>query len=1100
MGDTPYILGLDIGSNSIGWAVLSDPIIPAENNLIDCGVRVFPAGTNNSKPGSETSKTGDRRAARGMRRQLERRSRRKTNLKNALARHGLLRSAKHAKKLHDQDPYEIRSRGLNQDITLEELGRALLHLNQKRGFKSNRRSEIDSDSKIVGKGIKEFEQNLAHCDCPDGEKCRTVGQYFHRHIPLNSDRRRNRKANDVSEKRFYFDRKMVRHEFDALWARQKLTHAAVLTDSAYNDIVSTIFWQRPFDKVEPHQIGRCSLEKSEPRARKGHRLAHRLRILSELQNIRLESRHPATGRTICSPLDLEQLAKLEAELSSRTELKLASIPKLLSLLDVEVNLARGEREKIGGNSTERTLVKAFGPQWDRKSEEERNAICEYLLEEEESDSLEQRAREVWGLDSAAVEILLRNPLTPQKHGSFSLKAIQKLLPLLEQGVELDKAIDQCYPDREKETEPYALLPFPPGTFFHSEHSKKQRSEQEEERVRAGAEKARANRLLLPDDFQPITNPVVKKALYETRRVVNQLIKKYGKPAKIRVELARETKGSMKQRNKYIDDLKNRRTEKQHLVREIKSILATHCNQHREPTGGDILKFRLYKECEGKSPYSGKDISLADLFTGAVHVDHIIPFSRSLDDSSTNKVLCFHDENAAKGDQTPYEWKHHNPQKYHEMLERVRRFKCSDARTLRQKLSRFEQEEVKPLDDFIVRKLTDTQYISRQVHQYLQCLYPQGRYAKKHVQIGRGQTTATLRHLWGLDGILWELNDIPYEEQSVEKNRDDHRHHAIDAIVIALTSASTLQQFSRRQELRHRNSDGAQRVYPTPWAQQSDFRNHVKEAVRNIVVSHASTRKVRGALHQETLYGKTDAPDTFAVYKPVVGLTKSQIQCIKDDRVRKLLFGVLAEAGIDWATASDRDVQMALKANQEKLRFPMRHGQIAPCPIRRVKIEVKASKPIAVQRSNGDDAYVTGGSNHHVELFQWWENGKLVRDIIAVTRYEAARRIRCGLPLVSGHHPSRPEAEFLMSLCNNDTVELRFRGGPPEICRLQKQSVTKGKKRNTPDLSFRILNTTATDNSKNSPGYRRVQNLDPSQFEATKLELNALGEIVARNVK
>lgn len=1101
MFQQPYVLGLDIGSNSIGWALLRKELNHSENNLITCGVRVFPAGTMGNGTTSETSKTAERRTARGMRRQLERRSRRKTKLKNALIRHGFLSSAAQVKSFSATDPYELRSRGLDQDLTPEEFARALLHLNQKRGFKSNRRTGQDSESKIVGKGIDAFKAQMAQCKCHDDDKCRTVGQYFHRHVPLNSDRRRNRKANEISEARFYFDRKMVRHEFDALWTRQKQTHPNLCTEAAYNDIaIDCIFFQRPFEKPGTDHVGRCSLEKTEPRARQGHRLVHRFRILNDLQNIRLETQDPVTGRTISSPLSTDQRRTLENQLASRDQLKLKDIPKILSAPHAEVNLTRGEREIIGGNSTEKTLLQAFASTWLEKSEDEKNEICHFLLEEEDHEVICRRAELDWGLDRTAIDTLLKHPLKPQKHGNLSLKAIKTLLPGIEQGERLDEAIEKCYPDRNEHDEPFDLLPFPPGTCFFSQHSKKGRSPEQDERVRAGAAKAAENRLLLGDDFLPITNPVVKKALFETRRVVNQLIRKYGKPAIIRVELARDTKGSIDQRNDRAKDNAERRKEKERLVKEIKSILATHCNQHREPTGTDILKFRLYQECEGKSAYSGKDISLSDLFSGAVHVDHIIPFSRSLDDSSTNKVLCFHDENAAKGNQTPYEWIGHNEQMYHEMLERVRRFRCSDKRTWRQKLSRFEQKELKPLDDFIARKLTDTQYISRQVHQYLQCLYPQGPHAKKHVQIGRGQTTSTLRHLWGLDGILWELNEIPYEEQSVEKNRTDHRHHAIDAIVIALTSPSTLKQFSTRQELRYRNGNGEKKPYPTPWAQQSEFREHIKEAVRNIIVSHASTRKIRGALHQETLYGKAEAPDTYTIYKPVLGLTKNQIDCIVDDRVRKLVLGVLTEAGVNWQTASERDVQMALKANQAKLRFPMRQGQTLPCPIRRVKLKIKASKPIAVQRSNGEDAYVTPGSNHHVEIFEWTEHGKIVRDIVSITRYEAARRVRCGLPVVSKQHPSRPEAEFLMSLCNNDVVELRYRGGPPEICRLQKQSVTEGKNRSTADLSFRIVSTTATDNTKNSPGWRRVRNLDPAQFDVVKIELSALGEIVARNVK
>src|SRR5262249_2108380 len=139
-----------------------------------------------------------------------------------------------------------------------------------------------------------------------------------------------------------------------------------------------------------------------------------------------------------------------------------------------------------------------------------------------------------------------------------------------------------------------------------------------------------------------------------------------------------------------------------------------------------------------------------------------------------------------------------------------------------------------LDDFIARQLNDTAYITRTVVAYLKHVCP--------TVIGtKGQLTARLRHDWGLDTIL-------NPEHKPEKSREDHRHHAVDAIVIALTNPSRLQQLAKTK----RHAADYERM-PEPW---SAFRDQVADVIAKMYVSHRVPRGIYGPLHEETIYGAT----------------------------------------------------------------------------------------------------------------------------------------------------------------------------------------------------------------------------------------------------
>ncbi|MCX7020654.1 MAG: type II CRISPR RNA-guided endonuclease Cas9 [bacterium] len=1032
-----WTLGLDIGSNSIGWMLLREPDNPETpvsagdsgeaaigeyvpdpvNPLAIGGVRVFPAGTADEKD-IEKSKCADRRTARGARRQHDRRGRRKRRLNHVLYAAGMIPADPAALQAPlSLDPYELRARGLDEQLTPHEFGRAIIHLNQRRGFKSNRKTDSGKDTGVVKENIKELNEQM------EAAGSRTLGEYLFRNVPLDSERRRDR----------YLHRDMIRHEFDLLWQKQRQFYAALLTDKYHDDIVETIFHQRPFDQGD-HRVGNCEFEPSEKRARRGHRLAQQFRILQEIANIRIIE--PGSDERSLTP---EENTRLAAELDAKREFKLEKLPTFLSINPhTHINFSNGKRDKLSGNTAEIALRKTFKKRWENFTEDQRNDICTQLLEDDD-ETLQKTAREQWALDEEAADTLLKTPI-PDKHGMVSLKAIQKMLHYLEQGHDLYEAKSLAgYDNPTAPQRVYDKLPLPPGAHF-----------------RPDVEKTMIEKGLLIPDAQEITNPVVRKALFEVRRVVNAIIHKYDKPAKIVVELARDTRGSIEQRNEQTCENHKRDKIRQQIGEELlKQGL-------QQVSRGDIIKYRLWKECREICPYSGQPISFEQLFIhGKVHVEHILPYSFTLDDSYLNKTLCFEDSNREKGNRSPYEAFHDQPERYQQMLDRVAKF-ASPERYL--KLRKFQQKELN-LGGCVDRQLNDTRYISRQVHEYLRLL-------GVPVQCTRGQVTAELRYCWGLNTIL-------SDDGSNEKNRTDHRHHAIDAAVIALTTERHLQLLARREQFRKQRE-----AFPEPWR---NFRRDIETAVSHINVSHAPTRRVRGQLHEETNYGPTPKPDTYVYRKHLNTLTFAMVGDIRDKAIRDLVIERLKEHGMDDWQDRKGPIPNSVFPKDKPLSLPNNNGG-PPTPVKKVRICINGSGFIPMKDPEGINyRYVKPGNNHHLVFFIREDNGRCIYEAFGVTLYEAARRCANKEPVICRKHPTCPDARFLMSLCKNDTVMLRNEQGIEHLYRVQKMSIINGRT----NISFRSHTASGL---KDDSTLFHLRTLSPPKFPPRKVTINLLGEI------
>ncbi len=941
-----YTLGIDLGSSSIGWAIINDHPSPNETNVL-AGVRVFPEGVDRDK-GREKSKSETRRAARGMRRQHERKSRRKSTLKQALIQAGIFAECWGA------DPYALRRRGLDEPLTPGEFGRALFHLNQHRGFKSNRKSESKKETGVVYEGIEHIARDM------EKDGARTLGEFL-----------ANRKATE-KVRNHYFLRDMVKREFNLLWDSQSRFHADRLTPELRQKMEHIIFFQRP---LRPANLGKCELEPDEERLARASWFAQRFRLLQDISNLRLLLPDGTEG-----PLSEEQRQALTQQLGAKRELKIEKVRSLLQLDErTQLNI-ESYRDKLQGNTVEVELRRLF-KDYDKRKEFYIEQVYEACVEQEEED-FEQKARIELELNEEQIQSLYKIIANqPKGYLHLSRKAILKLLPHMQNGCDFFKA---------KENAGY-LAPSDSGESLDI--------------------------LPLPDKSLP--NPIVRKALFELRRVVNAIIREYGKPSRIIIELARDTKGSAKERNETMLRNFERDRERQRIEAYLKE------QGIASPSRNDVLKYRLWKECaDQRCPFTGRTIGFDALFrTGEVQVEHILPYSRSLDDSQFNKTLCFASENQWKNNRTPWEAYHANPAQWEEIQARVQRMHIPPN-----KKRKFLQHEIN-LDECVTRQLNDTRYMSREARAYLQRLYPQN--SLDSVTTTRGVVTAELRRRWGLNSLLHEDED----EQRDRKNRKDHRHHAIDAAVIAMTTPSHLKNLARRSDFRQQG-----KPFPAPWA---TFRDEMQTVINRMLVSHRVTRRISGALHKDTAYGHRpgEKPQQFVYRKPLESLTPAMIGKIRDPLVQSVIRQRLEEFGGDIKKAFGNRDNPVLMPNKKGLRIPIHSVRISEIFTNMIPICDQSGKPYR---------YVEPDSNHHISIFEYKDKkGQFKRDAVITSMFEAAqiamengRRRKQGLPpreIIRKTHPEIPEARFLFSLSKNEMFLLDI-GDETVLCRIQKFDV------------------------------------------------------------
>jgi len=963
-GASANILGIDIGSNSIGWALVNSAEKSKPDKITAVGVRIFQAGLDDlESDGKGKSRNTDRREARSRRRQYERRSRRMANLARALQRNQLLPEGDidepHERHLFLEkidlefgSPYELRVRALDKKLTPHELGRALYHLAHRRGFLSNRKSPIKKD--------KEERGMLAKIDGLEKEikdtGARTLGEYFLR-VGSKEIRIRSR----------HTSRKMYEDEFEFIWNKQAEFYPRLLTDTLKKKIQKIIFCQRPLKSVKRF-IGDCELEKGRKRAPWGLLVSQRFRYLQKLNDLLIISNDNGHKRELSD----EERQTLGDSLELKGDLTFGKMRKLLGLRGIKFNLELGEEKRIPGNRTAAKLVKIFGiDEWRDFGDERRDLIVHDLRSISNPETMKKRGMEVWGLDEEKADDLANIKLE-EGYCSFSRQALENLLPLLENGTSLATAIKECYPEQSERKE--ALYDFLP--------------------------------MVESDDLPDLRNPIVERSLTELRKVVNAIIAEYGLPDKINVEFARELRQTAKQRGETSKRMSANRDSREKAAQEI--IDETDIET---PTRRDILKVQLAQECDWTCPYTGKKITIQSLLgdNPQFDIEHIIPFHRSLDDSYLNKTLCCAEENRkVKNNRTPYET-YAGSDGWDDIIACVKKFKGSAgyAKLRRFRMKPDEVEEA--LADFTSRQLNDTRWASKWAKRYLGLLYggtdSDGIDAsgKRRVNAVTGQVTAFFRNEWGLNAVL---GDGP------GKSRDDHRHHAVDALVVALMTAAEVKKLNdaagRAARAKKRKFEGVE----PPW---SGFAGEAVSLIRNIVPSHRLSKRVRGALHKETFYGRPRVDEKGKHYVhirlPLESLSRKNVDDIVDPVIRETVKNKLDKIGGEPKTA---------------FTDPKNH----PCihqpdgnktTIHRVRIRQNL-EPFHV--GSGDARrYVKNDAIHHMVIYETAgkKEGTVKWDAEVVSLFEACQRKKAKQPIIQRNLSDG--RKFIFSLARHEIIEL-----------------------------------------------------------------------------
>jgi len=1000
-----YRLALDLGSTSLGWCLFeTDDGEP--RRIRDIGVRIFSDGRDEQK---KEPLAVSRRKARGMRRNLDRRGLRRKQLIACLVRAGLMpEDEKERKELERLDPYELRAKALDEKLPPYHLGRALFHINQRRGFKSNRKADKkEKETGAMKKAIKDLAERMEQTGS------RTLGEYLYKlHKDKKPVRARPLKAQGgKSEYVLYPSREMYEAEIRTILEAQK-KHHPFLTPELCEEIEDIILFQRPLKPAEP---GNCVFENGEKRARKALPVFQKFRILQEVNNLEIE--RLSQDDPVLGPEERQKI--IEALLSGKKK-TFSQIRALLGLnRDVRFNLESDSRKELLGDETSAQLSdeKSFGPEWRNFPPERQEEIVNLLCQEPDPEKLARELMEKYGLDREKAEYTANEVSLPDGYCSVSKKAILNMLPWLERGNRYaDAARNAGYHHSDFRTgEVFDRLPYY-GEILQSNV--------------IGGSYDEADREFPEKFYGKVNNPSVHIALNQVRKLVNGILETYGKPDEIVIEMARDLK-------EPADDLKKEQAknkkENDRINKELEKLGVKQNYRNR-------MLFKLWedlaKEPEKRCcPFSGKQISVTDIFSGEFEEEHLLPFSRSFNNSRANKVLSHIAWNRKKGNRSPFEAFGHEPY-WNEILARVQNL----PKNKQWRFMKDAWEKMEGKDGVIARMLNDTRYMARLARQYLAAVFDNEK-GKSKVWTTTGQMTALLREKLGLNSLLGEDDDA--------KERRDHRHHAIDAFVIGLIDRGMIKKVS----------DAAKRVETTPelWEKRrklvagmpdpyEGFRDELKERIGKIVVSHkpdhgdarrainAKRPYTVGPLHEQTAYGfisegKKKGMVKLAVRVPVESLEKTKhISEVADPVIREKLSAAvqgLKEKSEEWKQAL---ADFTRKTGTRRVRVHSESG---------ADTLVGISSP--KQKKNPYKYYATGG-NYCAEIFspkRGKKAGKWLCEVI--TNFDAHRK-----DFIPNWRKEHPEARLVMRLQINDMVAYE-QDGKTVIARVKKIAKTKNGK-------------------------------------------------------
>lgn len=968
-----YRLGLDVGTSSVGLVALE---LNEEGRAVKPvwhSVRIFDEPLLPAKQGGVGElKKADRRLARQQRRLHQRRARRLKRIAHLARRMGLTPDTIPADE--GQRIHELRAAAATSRINLDDLLRVLLKMGKRRGYSGGFKVKKDGDKGRVETGINDLKAEMQQ------HGCETLGEYLRyriengRHLRLKEDGR-------------FADRQMVEDEFDRIWRNQEKYHPVLkehYKGKPLRDYFSeAIVRQRPI-KSPAAMVGNCSLEPMLPRAPMAQPIMQAFRIEKQIADLRWGH---------ARPLSPEQCAVIRERLRSRREVKFPTLYKALEKADCpgpegrELNLTHGDRESLTGDCTA-AAMKSLGllERWQELEEGHRASVINLLADMGSPDVFDspewdvnlrgakkkprQIKREVKAFIDAMVGTGKFDRLAKMKfdggRSSYSIKALKKLVAVMEEdGVDEHEAISRAYPDSNP-TAPKQL---------------------ETELPR----------------HKPTGNAVVDVALGQVGREVNAAIATLGEtPSQVVIELSRDMKTGLTKRGEITKKMRGNEKRRREAADEIGK-----CTD-KEATESQIKRYLLWQEQgEGYCPYCEERISLSDAINGgATEYEHILPRSLTRIGKKRDFLVLAHKKcNQEKKDMTPWEaWYGKDEQRWDIVQCRAKQFEAGykvnidgKERTFKHKgkarqllLKDFEKGALDEtlIGDFSDRQFQETAWIAKACGKWLRSICP-------NVSVSRGLLTAHLRRIWKLDTVIPEVRyeeNLPVFDDDYQPNqkesaqqenkisgqdftkhrpyweghsddpnvrthrrlnkRIDHRHHLVDALVIALTTRGLYQRMARHHQQVTESGRRSLRLHAEP--ELADVRERALDLVRACRPSHRPDRWLAGKMFKENPYEiREDNGTQFYVQrKTVENLAKSRREKEASvENVRESIGKILPESTRKIVSREFETRIKKGKTPKQALAEPIQHPDYKT-GIQRVRLRhTKAGNAVRVTHGN-----------------------------------------------------------------------------------------------------------------------------------------------------
>lgn len=1024
------VLGLDLGSSSIGWAVIeehskevvsdAEPII--KDKIIAIGSRIIPLTTDEStqfSKGQALSKNADRTAKRTQRKGYDRYQLRRALLLGKLKQLGMYNGS--PLKCSTLELWGLRAKAVTEKLSLLELGRVLCHINQKRGYRT---AKSDFGDKKLGAHVEQIVERYRELH----EQNKTIGQFMHEGLMADPAFR--------CKDRIY-PRVAYEEEYDTIMLNQQYHYPDLLTADVVAHIRDyIIFYQRPLKSCK-HLVSKCELERHDVLrgdriVNCGPKVAPRSSPLFQVCKIWESINNLVIKNKVNDPLyiTLEQKQAIYGFLRTNEKLKATQLKAILGVKSKEWQFGKAVGAGLQGNTTYCTIAKAFGNYAHKED------LLKFDLCVVDGDLVNTETGELSKVIDASFE---QQPLYRLWHTLYSISDMEELKKVLKNQFAIDddkvlKALCQIdfvkagYGNKSSRAMRKILPYLIEGVQYYD--AKVAAGYDDTPLTKAQNEARELAEKLKPIQKGELRQPVVEKILNQLVNLVNALMVEHGRFDEIRVELARDLKQSREEREKATRSISENQKKNEAVAKCISEEYGL------TPTRSRIQKFRMWEESGHICMYCGATVDVKEFLLGSgVEVEHIIPRSVLFDDSFSNKVCACRKCNQEKGNKTAYDFMESRGEgALSAYVERINDL-VEDNKVSYMKRNKLLMKEKDIPSDFIERQLRESQYIAKKAKEMLQSVC-------RNVYATSGSITDFIRHQWDWDEVLHSLNFERYQtagltelverevdgrKVEVERIKDwskrmDHRHHAVDALTIACTKQGYIQRINNLNSLKEvaftsvsNEKQGTKTRHHLTLLeryiqQQPHFSTaEVANAVEGIAVSFKSGKRAasvgkryihkggkricaqkgviipRGALSEGSVYGRIRNSETgkenYVIKYKVGAISLKDVDDVVDKRIREILRERLEQFGGKPEKAFAEPI---LDHQGRKIRSV------------RCNTGLNATVPVRYNEQGDPIAFVKPGNNHHVAIYED-DKGKWQEHI--VTFWHAVERKKYGISTI-----------------------------------------------------------------------------------------------------